>query len=146
MEEEMRALDTNKTWNLVDPLQHCKSIEHKWVYKAKYNPNGSVNKYTTRFVAKGYVHTHDETFTLVAKMTTFLVVLAATAARGWHLNQMDVKNTFLQGHLDRISIYGPTPWFSIEDEQIDSMPTKEAVLRPQASPPCLELENHAPVV
>ena len=51
-------------------------------------------------VAKGYVQTHDidydETFTPVAKMTRVCVVLVVIAAGGWHLHQMEVKNTFLQ--------------------------------------------------
>ena len=70
MEEEMRALDANDTWDLVDPPRHCKPIGCKWVYKVKYNADGSVNRMVR-------------------------VVLAVAAARGWHLHQMNVTNTFL---------------------------------------------------
>ena len=45
MEEEMRALDANDTWDWVDPPRHCKSIGYKWVYKVKYNVDGLVNWY-----------------------------------------------------------------------------------------------------
>ena len=55
-------------------------------------------------VAKGYAQTHgidyDETFAPIAKMTMVCAVLTVIAARGWHINQMDVKNTFLQGYLE----------------------------------------------
>ena len=45
MEEEMRALNANDTWDLVDPPQNCKPIRCKWVYKVKYNADGLVNGY-----------------------------------------------------------------------------------------------------
>ena len=57
--EEIWALDANKTWDLVDQPQHCKPIRCKWVYKIKYNVDGSVNRYKILLVAKGYAQTHD---------------------------------------------------------------------------------------
>ena len=99
----MWALDVNNTWEVVDPPRHCKPIGCKWVYKVKYNANGSVNRCKARLVAKGYAQTHDidydKTFAHVVKMMTVRVVLAVPTARGWRLHQMDVKNMFLQGDL-----------------------------------------------
>ena len=55
-------------------------------------------------MVKGYAQTHEvdyeETFALVAKMTTIWTLIALRAAKGWHLHQMDVKNAFLQGKLE----------------------------------------------
>ena len=104
MNEEMQALRKNETWDLVPTSPRKKAIGCRWIYKVKYNVDGSANHYKARLVPKGYAQTHgvdyEETFAPVAKMTTIRTVNALAVAKGWHLHQMDVKNTFLQGELD----------------------------------------------
>ena len=105
MNEETHALCKNETWDLVPHSPRKKVIGCKWIYKVKYNADSSVNRYKARLVTKGYAQTHgvdyDETFALVAKMTMVWTMIALAAAKGWHLHQMDVKNTFLQGELEK---------------------------------------------
>ena len=104
MEEEMHALAENETWDLVDAPKGVKPIGCRWVYKVKYNTDGSVNRYKARLVAKGYAQQHgidyDETFAPVAKMMIVRVLFMVATAKGWHLHQMGVRNAFLQGDLE----------------------------------------------
>ncbi|CAA0833724.1 Uncharacterized mitochondrial protein AtMg00820 [Striga hermonthica] len=53
MEEEIRMIEKNKTWELVDPPNNKEVIGVKWVYKTKLNPDGSIQKHKARLVAKG---------------------------------------------------------------------------------------------
>jgi len=103
MDEEMAALDANATWELVTLSEDKKAIGCKWVYKVKHNADGSVSRYKARLVAKGYAQTYgidyEETYSLVAKMTTVRAIIVMAVAKGWSLHQMDVMNAFLHGDL-----------------------------------------------
>jgi len=54
MDEEIFALQLNQTWTLTPLPAGQKPIRCKWVYKIKYNSDGSVDRYKARLVAKGY--------------------------------------------------------------------------------------------
>jgi hypothetical protein len=103
MDEKMVTLDANATWELVALSKDKKIVGCKWVYKVKHNAEGFVSKYKTRLVAKGYAQTYgidyEETYSLVAKMTTIRVIIVMAVVKGWYLHQMDVKNVFFHGDL-----------------------------------------------
>lgn len=42
---------------------------------------------------------YQETFALVAKMNSFIILISIVANQGWPLFQLDVKNDFLHGGL-----------------------------------------------
>ncbi|MFV0960738.1 reverse transcriptase domain-containing protein, partial [Klebsiella pneumoniae] len=95
MSEEIHALNSNKTWEIVSPPPNTKIIGCKWHYKIKFNSDGSVERYKARLVAKGFVQTkgldYDETFAPVAKMNSIRILLSIACNRDWPLFQFDVK-------------------------------------------------------
>lgn len=54
MEQEIRMIAKNITWELVNLLKHKYVIGLKWILKTKYTEDGSIQKHHARLVAKGY--------------------------------------------------------------------------------------------
>jgi hypothetical protein len=54
MEKEIKSLDKNEAWDLVEFLTGRNPIGSKWVFKKKLNAEGKLEKYKARLVEKGY--------------------------------------------------------------------------------------------
>lgn len=102
MQEELKSLHQNDTWDLVPLPKGKKAIPNKWVYKIKCIDGKP--KYKARLVAKGYTQVEgidfQEVFSPVVKTTTIRVLLALVAALDLELDQMDVKTIFLHGDVN----------------------------------------------
>ena len=89
--------------DLVDLPKRKKPIGLKWVFKTKYNSDGSLWKLKARLVAKGYSQLQKinfkETFSPVARFETVRTFIALASQMGWPMYQLDVKSTFLNGEL-----------------------------------------------
>lgn len=103
MRVEIKSIEKNLTWELVDLPPQAKKIGVKWVYKTKLNGEGKVERCKARLVAKGYSQTagidYTEVFAPVARWDTIRSLLALAAQRGWCVFQLDVKSAFLYGEL-----------------------------------------------
>ena len=51
---EIDSIKKNNTWTLVDLPEGGNPIGCSWIFKRKYNPEGSIDKYKVRLVAKGF--------------------------------------------------------------------------------------------
>lgn len=54
MRDELEAPRKNKTWELVNLPKGKKAISSKWIFTVKQNPEGKVEQYKARLVARGY--------------------------------------------------------------------------------------------
>ena len=104
VDEEVRALEKNGTWEITDLPRGKKPVGCKWIFTVKYKTDGNVDRYKARLVAKGFTQSYgidyQETFAPVAKLNTVRVLLSLAANLDWSLHQLDVKNAFLNGDLE----------------------------------------------
>ena len=103
MEEELRALEENQTWEVVKLPSHEKPIGCRWFFTIKYLLDGRIEQYKARLVAHGYTQTYGidygETCAPFARMNIKRILISLAAHFNWPLLQYDVKNAFLHGTL-----------------------------------------------
>ena len=94
----------------------------KWIYKIKTCSNRSIEQYKARLFAKGFTQEHgidyEETFALVARISSVCALLTVTAASKWDIFQMDVKNAFLNGDLSEEVYMQPPPCLSVDSNKV----------------------------
>eukprot|EP00253_Pinus_taeda_P026327 PITA_26327 len=107
----MGSLAHNHTWDLLRVLASKTTLQNKWVYRLK-EEDGGRKRYMCRLVVKGSIEKKgidfDEIFSPVVKMTTIRTILSLVAVEDLHLEQLDVKTTFLHGDLEE-EIYMQQP-------------------------------------
>nr|GEU75131.1 ribonuclease H-like domain-containing protein [Tanacetum cinerariifolium] len=99
MLDEYNALITNETWVLVPRPANVNVVRSMWLFKHKFNADGSLNS-------------------LVVKPATIRTVLSLVVSRNWPIHQLDVKNVFLHGHLSE-TVYMHQPLGFVDPNKPD---------------------------
>ncbi|CAI7841616.1 unnamed protein product [Closterium sp. NIES-53] len=103
MESELKSVEGNGTWELVELPKGRNAITSKWLFKIKSDADGKIERYKSRLVAKGYQQKekvdYKELFAPMVKPTTLRTLLAGAAIKGWVVKQIDVTTAFLNGIL-----------------------------------------------
>jgi len=94
---------SNNTWVLVDLPLGSKPIWYKWVFRRKYNTDGSIQTLKARLVVKDFTQKEGvyyfDTYSPVARITSIRVLFALASIYKLYAHQMDVKTAFLNGDL-----------------------------------------------
>ncbi|GJY45406.1 putative RNA-directed DNA polymerase [Tanacetum coccineum] len=89
MNNEMKALYKNNTWDITDLHKGTKPIGCKWICKIKDKANGEILRYKARLVDKGYSQRegidYDETFSPVVKVSTIRCLIFVAVKNKWPL-------------------------------------------------------------
>lgn len=99
MLKEIKAIEKNETWEMVELPKDKSAIDFKWVYMSKFVAHGSLQKHKARLVEKGYAQQYgvdfEETFSPVAWFETVRLVLALATQLKWSVYQFDANQQFL---------------------------------------------------
>lgn len=115
MENEIQALKSTGTWQLVPYNPNQNVVGCKWIFRIKYRADGTIDRYKARLVAQGFHQRagidYSETFSPVAKPITIRVILSLAVQLNWPISQLDVSNAFLHGHLTEEVFMAQPPGF-----------------------------------
>ena len=110
MDEEMKSLEENETFETVALPPGATAVGGRWVYTVKNASKSPIFK--ARYVAKGYAQVEGrdyfDTFAPTPKMTTIRSVMQISAQKDLLVHQMDVKTAYLNAPID-CTIYVAQP-------------------------------------
>jgi hypothetical protein len=149
MVEELKSIEDNDTWDIVDLPDGHRVIGLKWVYKAKKYEQVRVVKHKEWLVAKGYIQKpgidHDEAFVLVVRMHSARLILAIAAHEGRCVHHLDVKPAFLNNKLEE-ELYVQQPTGFAVDGQCQVLKLRKALYGLGQSPRVWYSKLHASLI
>ncbi|GJY02173.1 ribonuclease H-like domain-containing protein [Tanacetum coccineum] len=96
--DEYNAHINNNTWVLVPRPPNVNTVRSMWLYKYKYNADGSLSRYKARLVANGRSQQQgidcDETFSPVVKPATIRTVLGLTVSQQWPIHKLEQFSSY----------------------------------------------------
>eukprot|EP00873_Tetraselmis_striata_P020669 jgi/Tetstr1/440933/TSEL_029202.t1 len=119
VESELNSLEKQGTWVVCELPEERTAIPSKWVFKVKYNADGSIARFKARLVVQGCRQRHGidyaETFAPTVKFTTIRVLFAIAVQYGWNIHQVDVDTAFLYAPVEEEIYMRPPPGYEQYD-------------------------------
>ena len=109
---ELNALLANGTFEEARKPNDHNIVTAKWVFTVKYAPDGSIERYKARLVARGFSQVYGldytETFAPTLRIDSLRILLVIMALEDMEAEQVDITNAFTESELDEvIYMYAP---------------------------------------
>lgn len=95
MQSKYDALVKNNMWTPIDLPPGASLVGYKWVFRNKFNEDGTFQHHKAWVVAKGFHHIagfhYTETFNPIIKPTTVRIVLFHAISSKWPIHQIDIN-------------------------------------------------------
>lgn len=118
MEDELKSLVKNNVFEVVSRPANKNIVTNRWVLKIKRKPDGSIDRYRARLVARGFSQIFgvdfNETYAPVVNTSSVRLLFAYAAMQHLEIGQFDVKTAFLYGNLEE-EIYLEQPDGFVKD-------------------------------
>ncbi|KAI1006420.1 hypothetical protein K3495_g1801 [Podosphaera aphanis] len=115
--EELTSLMSNRTWKKAILPKDGNLVSCKWVFTIKQNPDGSIERFKARLVARGFSQIegqdYTETFAPTVRMDTLRLFIAIVAAENLECSHFDIKNAFTESDLKEEIYLAPPPGISL---------------------------------
>ena len=110
------------TYTLINrPPPGVNVVSSKLIFRTKHDAEGNIAKYKVWLVAQGFTQVpglnYTNTFTLVSKLKSLHILLALIAHKNWEVDQMDIKNAYLNEELKEDIYMEQPPGFAKPGEE-----------------------------
>jgi len=122
-------VEINKGWHLVKELPPGrKAMKGKWVFKVLYHDDGSVARFKSRWVGKGFTQVpgvdYHESYCSTLRAEIMRLFLADAAASDNQLLEIDLIKAFTQGDMDDCELYVEQPRGFVDPKYVACRLTK----------------------
>jgi hypothetical protein len=101
--EEQESLIQHQTFKVVPRPRDKPIVKSRYVFKIKTDEKGSIARFKTRIVAKGYTQTQGidyfDTFSPALRLSSFRYLISAAFINKFKIHHLDVQTAFLNGEL-----------------------------------------------
>jgi hypothetical protein len=122
MVREVKEVMANNTFTVVTRPRDCSEVSMRWVYSLKYKPNGEIERFKARLVARGFSQIHGvnytETFAPTIRIDSLRVFLAIVAIEDLECDVVDVCNAFTEADLKEKVYLTPPPMIEVRPGQV----------------------------